>query len=67
MHRRLSRLSDAFRDDPANRVSPGSSEILWRLIFPSDNGDPLEFTFVVDVGPAVHGVLTIISVSRPDA
>lgn len=62
LHRRLSRLPDAFRDDSANRTGPGPTEIVWPLIFPSDNGDPLKFIFVVDVRAAVHGVLEILSV-----
>lgn len=66
MHRRLSRLSDAFRDDLANRVAPGSSEIVWTLAFSGDNGEPLRFAFVVDVRTAAHGVLEIITVQRVD-
>ena len=66
MHRRLSRISDAFRDDPANRVAPGSSELIWTLAFSGDDGEPLRFAFVVDVRAAPHGVLEIITVQRVD-
>jgi hypothetical protein len=62
IHNKVKRLPDSFRDDPKNRMEPGSTELVYPLIFPDGNGDLLTVLFVIDVRPAEYGVLNIISV-----
>jgi hypothetical protein len=64
MHARLSRLPDAFRENPDNRNPDNPAELLWSMIVTGDNGDPLTFIFVVDDSGAEYGVLTIITIAR---
>lgn len=62
LHEQLSRVSDDFRNDSENRVSPGASEFRWVLLFTLDNGDPATISFLVDDRAAVFGRLQIIRV-----
>ncbi len=64
IHHKLKRLPDRVRDDPEYRVEPGSTELIYPLVFPGGDGEPIGVVFIIDVRPAPYGVLDVISVQR---
>ena len=52
-------LSDAYRNDPANRLAQGSSQFEVRYVFRDSAGRCRQFRFVVDDSSASHGVLRV--------
>jgi len=59
LHAQLAAVPDAFRADPANRLTPEGPEFLWILAMFADDGRPLVFRFVVDDSAARYGVLRL--------
>ena len=60
LHAQLAIVPDAFRADPANRLTPGGPQFLWTLAMSADDGRLLAFRFIVDDSPALYGVLRLV-------
>ncbi len=60
LHAQLAIVPDAFRADPANRLTPGGPEFVWTLIMPADDGRVFVFRFIVDDSAAQYGLLQLV-------